>query len=208
MISASTLILFSAASLALLLSPGPNMAFVVSHGAAQGSRAGLAAALGIGLADLIYTALTAAGLAAAIAAWPPAFDLIRYVGAIYLLWLARQTLRQCAKSEPGGTPASQPALRIFVRSAVNSLLNPKAMLFYMVFLPQFVEPARGHVPLQIVILGCLLAAASLIFHALLGVLSASTRKLLNAGAGKLGSRAQAVVFALLALRLALLSKST
>jgi threonine/homoserine/homoserine lactone efflux protein len=211
MISAATLILFFAACLALLLSPGPNMAFVVSHGAAHGPRAGLAAALGIGLADLVYTALTAAGLAAAVAAWPPAFDLIRYAGAVYLLWLAYRTLRLSAQAQPGGgaaTAGHAGGLRICARSALNSLLNPKPMLFYMVFLPQFVEPARGHAAWQIVVLGCVLTATSVVFHALLGVLSGSTRKLLGAGAGKLGSRTLAAVFALLALRLALLSRTT
>jgi threonine/homoserine/homoserine lactone efflux protein len=207
MISAATLILFLAACLALLLSPGPNMAFVVSHGAAHGPRAGLAAALGIGLADLVYTALTAAGLAAAVAAWPPAFDLIRYAGAVYLLWLAYKTLRSSARTQPAGAPTGLGSLRICARSALNCLLNPKAMLFYMVFLPQFVEPARGHAAWQIVVLGCLLTAASLAFHSLLGVLSGSTRKLLHARAGKLGSRTLAAVFALLALRLALLSRT-
>jgi threonine/homoserine/homoserine lactone efflux protein len=210
MISVSTLLLFFAACLALLLSPGPNMAFVVSHGAAQGPRAGFAAALGIALADLVYTALTAAGLTAAVAAWPPAFDLIRYLGAIYLLWLAYRTLRQSAQAQPGGSAAAGRAggLRICARAALNSLLNPKPMLFYMVFLPQFVEPARGHAAWQIVVLGCLLTATSLAFHSLLGALSGSTGRFLRAGAGKLGSRTLAAVFALLALRLALLSRTT
>lgn len=208
MISASTLALFFAACLALLLSPGPNMAFVVSHGAAHGPRAGFAAALGIGLADLVYTALTAAGLAAAVAAWPPAFDLIRYIGAIYLLWLAYKTLRPSAQAQPGGAPAGHAGLRVCARSALNCLLNPKAMLFYMVFLPQFVEPARGHAAWQIVILGCVLTATSLVFHSLLGALSGSTRKLLSARASRFGSRTLAAVFALLALRLALLSRTT
>lgn len=208
MISAATLTLFLAACLALLLSPGPNMAFVVSHGAAHGPRAGLAAALGIGLADLVYTALTAAGLAAAVAAWPPAFDVIRYAGAVYLLWLAYKTLRLSVRAQPGSAPTGHNGWRICARSALNCLLNPKAILFYMVFLPQFVEPARGRAAWQIVVLGCLLTATSLVFHSLLGVLSGSTRKLLDARAGKLGSRALAAVFALLALRLALLSRTT
>ena len=210
MISASTLLMFSAACLALILSPGPNMAFVVSYGATQGPRAGLAAALGLGMANLVYTALTVSGLVTVIYAWPPAFDLIRYAGAAYLLWLACKALRQTGGLRPY-QPVRRSWLAISARAALNSLLNPKPMLFYMMFLPQFVEPARGHVALQIIALGGLLTAISLTLNGLLGTLSGSIRRLLPEGAsaaGKFGSRTLAAVFALLALRLALLSRTT
>lgn len=202
--------MFSIACLALILSPGPNMAFVVSYGATQGPRAGLAAALGLGMANLVYTALTVSGLVTVIHAWPPAFDLIRYTGAVYLLWLAYKALRQA-----GGLrhyrAVRRPWLAISARAALNSLLNPKPMLFYMVFLPQFVDPARGHAALQIIALGGLLTAISVTINALLGTLSGSVRRLLPMGsgpAGKLGPRALAAVFTLLALRLALLSRTS
>lgn len=206
--SLPTLAMFAAACLTLVLSPGPNMAFVVSYGASQGPKAGLAAALGLGMANLVYTALTVSGLVAAIAAWPPAFDLIRYAGAAYLLWLAYKTLRQA-----GGPqlyqPVRRPWLAISARAALNSLLNPKPMLFYMVFLPQFVDTARGHVALQIMVLGGLLTLISLAVNALLGTLSGVAQRFMRGGsntAGRLRSGAQALVFMLLALRLALLSR--
>ncbi len=209
MIPVSTLAMFSVACLALVLSPGPNMAFVVSHGATQGPRAGLAAALGLGMANLVYTALTVSGLAAVIHAWPPAFDLIRYVGVAYLLWLACKALRQDGRLRRYQA-ARRSWLAISARAALNSLLNPKPMLFYMVFLPQFVEPARGHAALQILALGGLLTTISLIVNGLLGTLSGWVQRLFPEGpntAGKVGSRALAAVFALLALRLALLSRT-
>lgn len=207
MISVSTLAMFSVACLALVLSPGPNMAFVVSHGATQGPRAGLAAALGLGMANLVYTTLTVSGLAAVIHAWPPAFDLIRYAGVAYLSWLACKALRQDGRLRRYQA-ARRSWLAISARAALNSLLNPKPMLFYMVFLPQFVEPARGHAALQILALGGLLTTISLIVNGLLGTLSGSVQRLFPEGpntAGKVGSRVLAAVFALLALRLALLS---
>lgn len=207
MISVSTLAMFSVACLALVLSPGPNMAFVVSHGATQGPRAGLAAALGLGMANLVYTTLTVSGLAAVIHAWPPAFDLIRYTGVAYLSWLACKALRQDGRLRRYQA-ARRSWLAISARAALNSLLNPKPMLFYMVFLPQFVEPARGHAALQILALGGLLTTISLIVNGLLGTLSGSVQRLFPEGpntAGKVGSRVLAAVFALLALRLALLS---
>lgn len=94
MISLVTLGVFSGAVLLLLLSPGPNMAFVISQGVTHGWRGGVASALGIGVADLLLTALTAMGVTALVASWPPAFDLIRCAGVIYLLWLAFKTLQK------------------------------------------------------------------------------------------------------------------
>src|SRR5438445_466619 len=88
MVALSTLSVFLVAVLLLFLSPGPNMAFVLSHGIAYGPRGGFAAALGISAADLVLTVLTAMGVTAIVAAWPPAFDILRYIGALYLVWLA------------------------------------------------------------------------------------------------------------------------
>ena len=101
MISASTLLLFLAACLALLLSPGPNMAFVVSHGVAQGPRAGFAAALGIGLADLVYTALTAAGLTAAVAD-----TFAEHAGPLLVIGTDAPTLTPANDNGPGGEPGA------------------------------------------------------------------------------------------------------
>lgn len=92
MIETSTLLIFAGAVMALLLSPGPNMAFVMAHGMTYGLGGGAAAALGIGLADLILTVLTATGVTAVVTAWPPSFDLIRYAGAAYLLWMAYKAM--------------------------------------------------------------------------------------------------------------------
>ena len=93
MVDVSTLGLFLVAVFALFISPGPNMAFVLSHGISHGSRGGIAAAVGITTADLILTLLTATGFSAIIAAWPPSFDLLRYLGAMYLVWLAIKAIR-------------------------------------------------------------------------------------------------------------------
>ena len=152
MIEPTTFGLFLLAVLTLFLSPGPNMAFVLSHGVTHGTRGGLAAALGIGLADLIFTILTATGITALVAAWPPAFDILRYAGAIYLVWLAVNAIRH-----PGGIGTlerqNDSFTNIVRRATINNLLNPKALLFFMVFLPQFVKTQNGNVPMQIVFLG-------------------------------------------------------
>ncbi|HCE6867939.1 TPA: LysE family translocator [Pseudomonas aeruginosa] len=170
MIGLSTLTLFVVAVLMLLLSPGPNMAFVMGHGMSLGWRGGAVAAAGIACADLLLTALTVSGVTALVASWPPAFDIIRYAGVLYLLWLAYGMLHDKAAA-PTQTLSVLPLRQVFLRALLNSLLNPKALLFFMVFLPQFVEPSAGPVALQLMQLGGVLALVALLFHLLLGGLS-------------------------------------
>ncbi|MBS0343252.1 MAG: LysE family translocator [Proteobacteria bacterium] len=211
MIELSTLAVFAGAVLVLLLSPGPNMAFVMAHGAAFGPRGGTAAAFGIGLADLILTVLTAMGITAAALAWTPSFDLIRYAGAAYLLWLACKALRNAGRAaELGDAVEKQTSLaRVFMRATLNSLLNPKALLFFMVFLPQFVEPGQGEVRQQLFLLGCALTVISIIFHALLGAIGDLAGRVLSdsPAARWIQSYGLAAVFMLLALRLAAMPRS-
>lgn len=207
MISLDTLPVFFLAVILLLLSPGPNMAFVLSQAIARGWRGGLMAALGITIADLSLAVLTATGVTALVASWPPAFDLIRYAGALYLLWLAFKTLRG------GGLGALNsreqlPLARILFSATLNSLLNPKALLFFMVFLPQFVEPARGQVGWQLIQLGVMLALTATVFHSLLAVFGAAIYRRLAANGrwAKVQSLGLATVLTMLAVRLALLSR--
>lgn len=207
MIDSSTLVLFAGAVLVLLVSPGPNMAFVVSHGVAYGWRGGLAVALGIGAADLVLTVLTAAGVTAIVAQWPPAFDIIRWAGAAYLLWMAWDAWKHPGSLTSRGAVESSLS-RISARAALNSLLNPKALLFFIVFLPQFADAARGPVGPQLLVLGCVLTAIAVVFHAALGALGGSVKKLLGAGprAARWQSRVLAFVLAGLAARLALMNR--
>ena len=172
MIEPATFLLFLLAVLTLFLSPGPNMAFVMSHGIAYGPRGGLAAAVGIGSADVVLTALTATGVTAMVFAWSASFDVLRIAGAAYLLWLAIKTLRVPATALTALNGNPNLAFHTIAKKAMlGSLLNPKALLFFMVFLPQFVNPADGHVALQLVILGLVLSAASVVFNTLLGAFS-------------------------------------
>lgn len=207
MIDPSTLAIFLLAVLTLFLSPGPNMAFVLSHGAAHGPRAGFAAALGIGTADLLHTLSAATGITALVAAWPPAFDIIRYAGVLYLVWLAVQAIRSPGKAAIAQCKPTSMA-QIYRMAMLNCLLNPKALLFFMVFLPQFVNVGRGHVPLQIVELGVTLSVASIIFNAVLGGFSGQIGKFLNRNprAAKFQSWFLGGVLVALAVRLLLLDR--
>ncbi|ROM15054.1 lysine transporter LysE [Pseudomonas protegens] len=204
----STLSIFLGAVLLLLLSPGPNMAFVISHGAVYGWRGGVASGLGIGAADIGLTLLTATGVTAVVANWPPAFDLIRYAGVAYLVWLAWKALGQRGGLDLADTPRV-PLATVFVRALCNSLLNPKALLFFMVFLPQFVRPEHGSIAVQLVVLGLLLTLVSGVFHTSLGIFGAALRRGLPGSDSRLArwqSWLLAAVLLALALRLALLAR--
>jgi threonine/homoserine/homoserine lactone efflux protein len=213
MISTPTLLLFLAATLALFMSPGPNMAFVLSHAATHGPRGGLAVALGIGLADVVLTVLTATGVAGMVAAWPPSFDLLRLGGAAYLLWMAWNAWHhpgQLALTRTG----AQSLVTVFRRSALNSLLNPKALLFFLVFLPQFVEASDTPVALQLALLGGVLTIASVVFHGALGLVGGQLANALSARLAhsprlaNLPGHIQALVLAALAVRLLLTQRPT
>ncbi|ATE76787.1 MULTISPECIES: LysE family translocator [Pseudomonas] len=207
MIDPATLSIFVGAVMLLLLSPGPNMAFVISHGASYGWRGGVASGLGIGLADLILTALTAMGVTALVASWPPAFDLIRYAGVLYLLWLAFKALQKPSASGTSDV-AQVPLKTLLIRAMLNSLLNPKALLFFMVFLPQFVNAQRGSIAVQLVLLGMVLTLVSGVFHTLLGVFGSTVSRRISSTStfAKWQSLGLAAVLLLLAVRLALMTR--
>ncbi len=203
----TNLYLFIAAALMLLIVPGPNMAIVSSHAVAHGWRAGLAAALGITLADVLMSVMVSAGLGALVMSWAPAFDLLRWAGACYLMWLAWQAL----KIPPTDTDvlATQASLRkIVARATLNSLLNPKALLFFMVFLPQFVTVGASSVTSQLMFLGLLLALIALIFHSLLGFCAGRLHGRLSKGiiSKRLGAYGFAAVMTALAARLLVLNR--
>lgn len=203
-----TLLLFTAAVLGLMLSPGPNMAFVLSQSFSRGMRGGVAVAGGIFAADIVMTILTVLGVATLVAAWPPSFDLLRYAGAGYLVWLALQTWQR-RRSSAASEPELRPLRDVFFHAVLVSLLNPKALLFFLVFLPQFVEPARGHVAEQLLWLGVLMSIVAFVFHSLLAF---SCGQLRNWRAGHAVPRPwlqglQSGVFLALAIRLFMLDRA-
>lgn len=149
-----SLALFIAAGLALNLTPGPDMLYVAARGVGEGRSAGIASALGIGVGTLVHIALVAAGLAAVLAAVPVAYLAIRLGGAAYLIYLGVRALM--SKKTPEAAmlaPASLGA--IFRQGVITNVLNPKVALFFLAFLPQFVDASRGNPVLQVIALGLL-----------------------------------------------------
>jgi threonine/homoserine/homoserine lactone efflux protein len=148
----STLLLFAAASVALLALPGPAVVYVVTRSVDQGRTAGLVSVFGIEAGTFAYALAAAAGLTGLIAASETGFTILKYVGAGYLIYLGVRKL--LARDEPlESVPGAHS--RLFLRGMVVQLLNPKIAIFFLAFLPQFVEPSRGPVAVQILVLGTL-----------------------------------------------------
>lgn len=158
----STLAVFVLAGLTLLAIPGPNHVYIVTRSAAQGRAAGVASALGVEVGTLVHVCAASVGLSALVASSDVAFDVIRYLGAAYLVVLGIRVLRARRARETTAEPVA-PASRtqLFRDGMLVNLLNPKVILFFLAFLPQFVDPARGSVATQTLVLGLVLAALGL-----------------------------------------------
>ncbi len=154
-ISLELLPAFLVAALALNLTPGADMTFVAAQSLSGGRPAGVAASLGVGLGAVVHSALAALGLAALVAAEPVAFDLIRYAGAAYLIWIAIQMIRTPPKLGDTNPNKTTSLARSFRQGLLTNLLNPKVIVFVLAFLPQFVDADTGAVGLQIFTLGCI-----------------------------------------------------
>jgi threonine/homoserine/homoserine lactone efflux protein len=168
---APTFGLFVAAALALLLVPGPSVLYVVGRGVEGGPSAGLVSVLGIGLGTLGHVAFAAAGLSAIVASSATAFSIMRWLGAAYLVWLGLRRLLGRNDADLTVNVESERLSRVFVEGVIVNLLNPKTALFFLAFLPQFVDPSRGPVWTQVSVLGLTLASLGLLadgLYALLG----------------------------------------
>jgi threonine/homoserine/homoserine lactone efflux protein len=154
-----TLLLFAVSTLAILVVPGPSVMFVVARTLEHGRAAGLVSMAGVETGALIHVAVAAAGLSALVASAPGAITALRWVGAAYLLWLAAQALRRYRGDGPPA--AAVPKRRLFREGLLVDLLNPKTALFFLAFLPGFVDTARGPAAAQIAVLGlCFVALAA------------------------------------------------
>ncbi|MFY9806152.1 MAG: LysE family translocator [Pseudonocardiaceae bacterium] len=180
MVSISALVGISAIALGLVLTPGPNMIYLVSRSITQGRRAGLVSLMGVAAGFFVYLLLATAGIAALFALVPPVYTAIKLAGAAYLLWLAWNAVKPGGKSAfvPKSLPADPPR-KLFTMGLVTNLLNPKIAVLYVSLLPQFVNTSRGHVATQIMILGLTQITIALTVNCLIVITAGSVAKFLR-----------------------------
>lgn len=153
MIDSNSLFIFVLASLALLLAPGPAVLYVVARSVDQGRMAGIVSVLGISLGGWVHVVAAAVGLSALLVSSAFAFMVVKYLGAAYLVYLGITTLMTPTKQVDNAPIVKMSHGKIFRQGMIVNILNPKTALFFFTFIPQFVDPMRGSVALQIVFLG-------------------------------------------------------
>ena len=148
--------LFIIATLTLVFMPGPNTLYIIARSIQQGRKAGIVSSLGVQFGSIFHIAAAAFGISALLISSPLAFSVVKYAGAIYLIYLGIKTL--LTKEKSAGFKETKPARlkEVFYQGTIVQLLNPKTALFFFAFLPQFIEPSRGAIALQIILLGAIL----------------------------------------------------
>ena len=204
MVDPLTLAAFIPVALALNLTPGADMMFCLGQGLRSGPRAAIAASAGITLGGMVQVALAGIGLGALVAALPWAFDVIRWVGVAYLLYLAVQAWRSSRTAAREGQGMS--VIRAFGTGFVVNLTNPKVILFVLAFVPQFVVPEAGSVLVQFLIFGAVLGVGGFIINGAVGVFASGIGRRMARGGRALGWITSGI-FVALAARLAVLERT-
>jgi len=200
-----TLAGFVVASMVLTVAPGPDVMFLATVSARYGSVRGAMLALGLAAGNLVHTAAAALGVTAVVVASPRAFGAVRIAGIAYLMYLAFVTFRD--EGSAGGGRAQAPALsaaRLFARGVLMNVMNPKVMLLFLAFFPQFVDPTRGPVAAQMLLLGAVFTAQVVVVFGGVAVLFGLAGRRL--GAGGTGLTGGVFRYAVIALYLALATK--
>ena len=154
-----TLVVFALASLAVLAFPGPAVTYIVARSVRHGPRAGLTSTMGIETGNLVQVVAATVGLSAVLASSAAAFTVVKYAGAAYLVYLGVRAIVRAEADDARPRPAGA---KLFRDGVVIAVLNPKTALFFLAFLPQFLDPSRGSETLQVAVLGiCFVALACL-----------------------------------------------
>ena len=169
MFDAQSLYVYVAAVVVLMITPGVDMVYVVSNGISYGKKGGLYSALGVGIGGLMLTLISAFGVSALVALFPGSLLLIQYAGACYLLWLAYRIWKSPINAYSLENTTTKKEL--LLRGILVNILNPKALIFFMAFIPQFVNEELGNTSYQIIFLGLLLTVLGTIINSLYGLFS-------------------------------------
>lgn len=203
MVDLLTLAAFVPAALALNLTPGADMLFCFGQGMRSGPRAAVAASGGIAVGGMVHVLIAGLGLGAVIAAAPWAFDVIRWVGVAYLLYLAAQVLRDSGGDADRALGLS--AQRAFRTGMIVNLTNPKVILFVLAFVPQFVQPGAGSVLGQFLVLGGVISLGGFVINGAVGVFASGIGRRMVRGGKALGWITSGI-FVALAARLAVMER--
>lgn len=202
---AHSLLVFVGAGLLLNVTPGPDLLYILGRSVSQGRSAGVISAIGIGTGCLFHVAGAAVGLSALLLALPLAYDVVRWLGAAYLVVLGVRALRSRGASLEVRALAPVSARRVYWQGALTNVLNPKVALFFLAFLPQFADPARGPLAPQLLLLGAIFTVngtlVCVVFALFASQLGAWLRR--RYGVSRLLDRATGGLFIALGLRLAL-----
>lgn len=204
MISLETSLAFFSVSVLLALTPGPDNVFVLLQSAMRGRLAGMLVVLGLCTGLLVHTSAVALGLAALFAASALAFTVLKFVGAAYLAYLAWQAFRAPAGVAEGGRAEPMSGRQMYLRGIIMNITNPKVAIFFLAFLPQFANPEKGDLVLQIMSLGGIFIIATLLVFGAIAYFSGAFGALLqrSARAQLILNRLSGMVFLGLAARLA------
>lgn len=199
----SSLLTFALACVVLFLIPGPGMMFILTSGMARGPRAGAVAALGMATGTVVHTLATAFGLSALLRAAPLALDAVRVAGAVFLVYLAITMLRAARTTVTDTVQSGRSLRRTYGMAVLTNLANPKVVLFYLAFLPQFLTEGGWPVWTQLLTLGLILTVLGLIMDVAIGLLAGTLSRLLMARPAirRWLNRAAAAIFGGLAVRL-------
>ena len=204
MIDSATLLAFMAVVVGLFLIPGPAVLLVLARGTSGGRAVGIATGLGIAMGDLGHTLFATVGLSAVLMTSALAFNIVKYVGAAYLVWLGIKALRE--KGDVLALPAARQVrpIQAFRQAILMEMLNPKTALFFLAFLPQFVRPANGAVTWQLFELGGVEVAMSIVYTSLIALAAGSVGRWLirHPGIGRWQGKVIGTIYVGLGLRLA------
>jgi len=179
MFDPASLAIFVAASLALLIIPGPAVLYIVARSLEQGRVAGVVSMLGVNFASVVHVVFAALGLSALIMSSAILFSVIKYLGAIYLIYIGIRTIlskTETARVQPVRTMRLG---KVFTQGFIVNMLNPKTALFFLAFLPQFVDPARGSVVMQILLLGLIFIVLAVLSDGLYAMVAGTAKQMMS-----------------------------
>jgi threonine/homoserine/homoserine lactone efflux protein len=167
MFDSTTLITFITASIIIILAPGPAQALVIARTISEGRNAGIITAIGLNTSIIVHAIAAAVGLSAILATSASAYTIVKYLGAAYLIYLGIKAFAKQERVESSASTPGRGSTGPFAKAFITGVLNPKVALFFIAFVPQFVDPRRGWVILQFITLGAILAILDIVYESLL-----------------------------------------